>query len=110
MTTSRAPHLSCTPKPSHSRVDGHDLMFSPSPPNRPQENRLHSGIALMTPADVHYGRAPTITSARSTVLDHAYDRHPQRFVRHAPVPPQLADTTWINRPPDDTDHTQETAH
>ncbi len=70
----------------------------------------HSGIALMTPADVHYGRAPAITAARSVVLDHAYATHPQRFVRHAPVPPRLADTTWINRPPDDTDRTQQTAH
>ena len=70
----------------------------------------HSGIALMRPADVHYGRAPAITAARGTALDAAYDRHPERFVQHAPVPPQLADTTWINRPADTPNRTQETTH
>ena len=70
----------------------------------------HSGVALMCPADVHYGRAPQITAARGVVLDAAYARHPQRFVRHAPAPPQLADTSWINRPPDDRADSEETAH
>ena len=58
----------------------------------------HSGIALMTPAHVHYGRAEQITSARSRVLESAYAAHPERFVRKPPVPPSLADTVWINQP------------
>jgi putative transposase len=70
----------------------------------------HSGIALMSPADVHYGRAPAITAARGVVLDTAYDRHPERFVRHAPIPPRLADASWINRRADDPDCTEEMAH
>jgi putative transposase len=64
----------------------------------------------MSPADVHYGRAPAITAARGVVLDTAYDRHPERFVRHAPIPPRLADASWINRRADDPDCTEEMAH
>jgi putative transposase len=55
----------------------------------------------MRPADVHYGRASAITAARGKVLDAAYTATPERFVRHPPRPPQLADTIWINRPVDD---------
>jgi putative transposase len=62
----------------------------------------HSGIALMAPADVHYGRAPAITAARGQVLEAAYTKHPERFVRKPPTPPTLADTVWINRAADDT--------
>ena len=66
----------------------------------------HSGIALMTPADVHYGRASQITTARSHVLDAAYQAHPERFVRKPPQPPTLAQTVWINQPDTDTDKEQ----
>ena len=65
----------------------------------------HSGVGLMCPADVHYGRAPAITAARSQVLDAAYTAHPERFVRKPPAPPSLDDTVWINRP-DDTEQEQ----
>ena len=61
----------------------------------------HSGVGLMAPADVHYGRAPAITAARGKVLDAAYAANPERFVGKPPEPPQLADTIWINRPVDD---------
>jgi putative transposase len=44
----------------------------------------HSGIALLTPADVHLGRAPQITLARGAVLDAAFAAHPERFVRKPP--------------------------
>ena len=60
----------------------------------------HSGIGLMTPADVHYGRATHITAARAAVLTAAYHTHPERFVRKHPQPPQLPDASWINRPHD----------
>jgi putative transposase len=36
----------------------------------------HSGIALLTPADVHLGRAPQITLARGAVLEGAFAAHP----------------------------------
>jgi putative transposase len=58
----------------------------------------HSGIALLTPADVHFGRVEQITLARSAVLDAAYAAHPERFVRKPPVPPALPDMVWINSP------------
>jgi len=58
----------------------------------------HSGIALMTPADVHHGHADERTAFRQTVLDAAYDAHPERFVRGRPKPLQLAPASYINRP------------
>jgi len=32
------------------------------------------------------------------VLDVAYQRHPERFVRSAPQPPALPSEVWINKP------------
>ena len=32
------------------------------------------------------------------VLDAAYTAHPERFVRKPPEPPQIPETSWINRP------------
>ena len=58
----------------------------------------HSGIGLMTPAAVHYGQAPELLAARARVLDAAYERHPERFVRKPPVPPKLPTAAWINKP------------
>jgi putative transposase len=59
----------------------------------------HSGIALHTPADVHYGRAGEIHRYRATVLDAAYNAHPERFVRKPPEPPTLPAASAINPPP-----------
>src|SRR5437763_10873204 len=39
----------------------------------------HSGIGLMTPASVHYGRAQAVCAERQRVLDAAYNRTPERF-------------------------------
>ena len=58
----------------------------------------HSGIGLMTPSDVHYGRAPEIIRARQHVLDGAWRANPERFVRKRPHPPELPSAAWINRP------------
>jgi putative transposase len=60
----------------------------------------HSGIGLLTPADVHTGRATQIITARTQVLQSAYAAHPERFVRTPPTPPQLPQTVWINKPID----------
>jgi putative transposase len=60
----------------------------------------HSGIALLTPADVHLGRADQIIGARAAVLDGAYAAHPERFVRRPPQPPRLPQAVWINKPLD----------
>jgi len=58
----------------------------------------HSGIALLTPADVHHGRAQERIAARQIVLDAAYQAHPERFVRGRPKALQLALASYINRP------------
>lgn len=63
----------------------------------------HTGIALMAPATVHQGLAEQVTQQRQQVLETAYQRHPERFVKGAPTPPQLPDAVWIN-PPDTQIH------
>jgi putative transposase len=57
----------------------------------------HSGLGLMTPADVHHGRADTVIAARQAVLDDVYLQHPERF-RKPPQAPRLPEAVWINRP------------
>jgi len=59
----------------------------------------HSSLALLTPADVHYGRVDTIIGARQRVLDLAHAAHPERFVRGQPTHPSPPDAAWINPPP-----------
>jgi putative transposase len=44
----------------------------------------HCGIGLLTPADVHYGRAEAIRDARAETLARAYRHRPNRFVRNPP--------------------------
>jgi putative transposase len=58
----------------------------------------HSGIGLMTPEMVHYGKAELVTSQRQNVLTSAFDAHPERFVRGMPMPPSLPEAAWINKP------------
>ena len=69
-----------------------------------QEHR-HSGIGLMTPESVHYGRAKEIHEERARVLAAAYCRTPERFVLGPPRPPALPTAAWINKP-----ETKEVAH
>jgi putative transposase len=67
----------------------------------------HSGVALLTPADVHYGRAEQIIGARQAVLDGAHAAHPERFVRKPPEPPRLPQAVWINKPIDPSEPPQQ---
>ncbi len=62
-----------------------------------QEHR-HSGLGLMTPESVHYGRATALLEKRAEVLAAAYAATPERFVRGLPRPPQLPAAVWINQP------------
>lgn len=57
----------------------------------------HSGIALLTPADVHRGRTEDIIEARQRVLDTAFRARPERFAKR-PIHPRPADASWINPP------------
>jgi len=58
----------------------------------------HSGIGLLTPEMVHYGKAKTVISQRRIVLASAFEAHPERFVRGLPIPPPLPEAAWINKP------------
>lgn len=62
-------------------------------------DHYHSGIAWHHPADVHYGRAELVQTARADVLAAVYQRHPERFVRKHPEPRPLPEAAWINPPP-----------
>jgi len=62
------------------------------------EEHHHTGIGLLTPADVHFGRAVAVRQQRQEVLRTAYELHSERFVRGLPQPPQLPSAAWINPP------------
>jgi putative transposase len=60
----------------------------------------HTGLGLLTPTDVHHGRAETVRQKRQIALHRAYQAHPERFVKGAPVPAKLPAAVWINPPKD----------
>jgi len=62
----------------------------------------HTSLNLLTPADVHYGRAEEKLAQRQAVLMRAYEAHPERFVKGPPQMPKMAKAVWIN-PPTKTD-------
>jgi putative transposase len=62
------------------------------------DQHYHSGLALLTPATVHFGRAAEVQAQRQQTLNAAYALHPERFPQgrpsHLPTPQQV----WINPP------------
>lgn len=58
----------------------------------------HSGIALLTPATVHYQKAESVIAKRKEVLSEAYAKHPERFTTKVPEPAKLPEAVWINPP------------
>jgi putative transposase len=58
----------------------------------------HSGIALLTPHDVHYGLAESKIQERARVLQAAFQATPERFPHGLPRPPQVPEAVWINKP------------
>lgn len=58
----------------------------------------HSSLGLLTPADVHFGRAEAMLDQRQQVLQIAYQKNPERFVKGPPRPAQLPAAVWINPP------------
>jgi putative transposase len=58
----------------------------------------HSGLGLLTPAEVHYGRADGVLAARQAVLSAAYAEHPERFVQKPPLSGSPPEAVWINKP------------
>ena len=62
------------------------------------DHHHHTALALLTPADVHFGRAETVRQARQAVLAAAYAAHPERFVRGEPRVAEVPKAVWINPP------------
>ena len=62
------------------------------------QEHYHTGLALLTPAMVHYGQAPQYQAQRQQVLQAAYAAHPERFVRGQPQVLPLPEAVWINLP------------
>jgi putative transposase len=62
------------------------------------EEHRHSGIAMMTPAQVHHGEVATVLEKRRRTLEAAWRAHPERFVSGPPVPAAPPDKVWINPP------------
>jgi putative transposase len=58
----------------------------------------HSGLGLLTPEDVHLGRAQERRDARAAVLAAAFQAHPERFTKGLPVPAPVPTEVWINKP------------
>jgi putative transposase len=58
----------------------------------------HSGIAYLTPAQVHYGRAQEILDARHRVVTAAASQHRERFVHGLPKRIEAPSAVWINPP------------
>lgn len=58
----------------------------------------HSGISLLTPADLHYGRGQEIVNARHQTMLQAFEANPGRFHGKMPKSPELPTEVWINKP------------
>ena len=69
----------------------------------------HGGISMLTPEQVHFGRAGEILTRREAVLREAWAAHPERFVSGEPKPQPLPEAVWIN-PPSPSLTTQAVAH
>ena len=62
------------------------------------ERHYHSGLALLTPATVHYGRTEEVLIERQRVLDASYAVHPERYVNGSPKVAMPPAVVWINPP------------
>jgi putative transposase len=62
------------------------------------ERHHHTGLALLTPAQVHYGDPVALLSARHQTLLAAYERCPSRFGYRVPRLEVLPMKVYINPP------------
>ena len=51
---------------------------------------------MLTPADVHHGRAQCVLAERQRTLEKAWARNPERFRRGIPKPLTLPTAVYIN--------------
>jgi len=67
----------------------------------------HSGLAMFTPHDVHYGLVDEKIAVRAATLRQAYERNPERFPHGPPAVKRPPKEVWINRPSNHPDaHSQ----
>ena len=69
------------------------------------DEHYHTGIGLLTPSTLHYGKADKVLAERYLTLQSAYTKRPERFVHGCPKRQQAPAAVWINpptRPSDDT--------
>ncbi|MHB8461015.1 MAG: IS3 family transposase [Vulcanimicrobiaceae bacterium] len=76
----------------HARDHTHSFMTHYNTEHR------HSGIAMLTPADVHAGRGPEKLARRHAVMSAAFQQNPERFVHGEPKLATLPEAVWINAP------------
>ncbi len=62
------------------------------------QEHYHTGIALLTPAQVHYGEAEAVLARRQATLEAAFAKAPQQFGQRCPQVTRLPETVWINCP------------
>ena len=62
------------------------------------DEHYHTGLALLTPAHVHYGQAEAVLAKRHETMNAAFDKNPERFGYRRPQVARLPETVWINRP------------
>ena len=58
----------------------------------------HSGLAMFTPHDVHYGHVDEKIAVRAAALREAYERNPERFPHGPPTVKRPPKEVWINKP------------
>jgi len=58
----------------------------------------HSGIAMVTPENVHYNTHHEVLEKRAKTLIGAWTDHPERFVKGKPVVQNVPEKVWINKP------------
>ncbi|GMV43629.1 MAG: hypothetical protein AMXMBFR64_53450 [Myxococcales bacterium] len=97
----------------HGRQGVAALKYSPDFPNRfgciedgrahcidffawYNDEHHHSGLAMFTPADVHFDRIEELLPARQAVMDAAFKAHPERFPHGSPVVLRPRGEVWIN--------------
>ncbi len=65
------------------------------------EIHRHSGIRMLTPATVHFGRGNGALEARHAVMKAAFAANPNRFAAGEPKRSLLPSEVWINQPSHD---------
>ncbi len=58
----------------------------------------HSGIAMLTPAQLHDGRGAEVLAARGLTMLAAYTANPKRFINGKPTASKVPAAAWINPP------------